>query len=223
MIENNRTETLSNLIDERILVLDGAMGTTIQDLSLSSEDFGGNQYEGCNEFLNVTRPGLIRDIHHKFLEAGADMIETNSFGSTPLVLAEYSLEDRAEEISMLAAQNAVQEAKQFSTVDKPRFVIGSMGPTTKAISVTGGVTWDDLVESYRVQARGLIRGGVDLLLLETSQDTLNVKAGLEGIDRASIDTSIDLPIAVQCTIETMGTTLGGQDIEAFYTSISHRK
>ncbi|MFL2640599.1 MAG: methionine synthase [Dehalococcoidia bacterium] len=222
MVDNNRPKTLSTLIGERILVLDGAMGTTIQDLSLTPEDFGGSEYEGCNEFLNVTRPELIRGIHNKFLEAGADIIETNSFGSTPLVLAEYSLQDRAEEISMLAASNAVEEAKQFSTVDKPRFVAGSMGPTTKAISVTGGVSWDELVESYRVQARGLISGGVDLLLLETSQDTLNVKAGLEGIDRASADTSIDLPVAIQCTIETMGTTLGGQDIEAFYTSISHR-
>ena len=123
---------------------------------------------------------------------------------------------------MLAAQNAAEQAELFSTTEKPRFVAGSMGPTTKAISVTGGVSWPDLVESYRVQARGLIRGGVDLLLLETSQDTLNVKAGLEGIDRAIEDTSINLPVAIQCTIETMGTTLGGQDIDAFYTSISHR-
>ena len=222
MSQNNRTETLAKAIAERVLVLDGAMGTNIQDLSLSPQDFGGIDYEGCNEFLNVTRPELIRDIHNKFLEAGADIIETNSFGSTPLVLSEYELQDRAEEISMLAAQNAAEQAELFSTPEKPRFVAGSMGPTTKAISVTGGVSWPDLVESYRVQARGLIRGGVDLLLLETSQDTLNVKAGLEGIDRAIEDTSINLPVAIQCTIETMGTTLGGQDIDAFYTSISHR-
>ena len=161
MSQNNRTETLAKAIGERVLVLDGAMGTNIQDLSLTPQDFGGIDYEGCNEFLNVTRPEIIREIHNKFLEAGADIIETNSFGSTPLVLSEYELQDRAEEISMLAAQNAAEQAELFSTTEKPRFVAGSMGPTTKAISVTGGVSWPDLVESYRVQARGLIRGGVD--------------------------------------------------------------
>jgi 5-methyltetrahydrofolate--homocysteine methyltransferase len=222
MERNERISRLRELIEQKILVLDGAMGTTLQDLELSADDFGGEIYEGCNEYLNITRPHILQDIHKKFFESGADMVETNSFGSTPLVLAEYSLEDKAEEISRLSAQNARIVADEYSTEDRPRFVIGSMGPTTKAISVTGGISWDDLAENYRVQARGLITGGADVLLLETSQDTLNVKAGIEGIDRACIDTGIEIPVSIQCTIETMGTMLGGQDIESFYTSIAHR-
>ena len=118
MSQNNRTETLAKAIAERVLVLDGAMGTNIQDLSLTPQDFGGIDYEGCNEFLNVTRPELIREIHSKFLEAGADIIETNSFGSTPLVLSEYELQDRAEEISTIPAQNAAEQAELFSTTEK---------------------------------------------------------------------------------------------------------
>jgi 5-methyltetrahydrofolate--homocysteine methyltransferase len=198
------------------------MGTNIQALGLTADDFGGAEYEGCNEFLNVTRPDAIAGIHRAFLEAGADIVETNTFGSTPLVLGEYGLADRAEEISRRGAEIARQAADELSTDAHPRFVAGSMGPTTKNISVTGGVTWDALAEHYRVQARGLIAGGVDLLLVETSQDTLNVKAALEGIDRALDDLGAQVPVAVQCTIETMGTMLGGQDIEAFYVSLAHR-
>ncbi len=222
MDRETRVRLLRDLIASRVIVLDGGMGTGIQDLDLTAEDFGGPEYEGCNEFLNITNPDAIRSIHRSFLEAGSDVIETNSFGSTPLVLAEYGLADRALEISEAAARIARECADEYSTDDAPRFVAGSMGPTTKAISVTGGVTWDDLAEHYRVQAVGLINGGADLLLMETSQDTLNVKAALEGIDRASAETGFDIPVAVQATIETMGTTLGGQDIEAFYDSISHR-
>ena len=222
MDRDHRIRRLRALIEERILVVDGAMGTSIQALDLTAEDFGGPNYEGCNEYLNLTRPDAIRGVHRVFLESGADILETNSFGSTPLVLGEYDLAHRAHEISKAAAELARTEAKRLSTEERPRFVAGAMGPTTKAISVTGGVTWDELAEHYRVQARGLVEGGVDFLLLETSQDTLNVKAGLEGIDRAFADLSLRLPVAVQCTIETMGTMLGGQDIEAFYISMSHR-
>ena len=198
------------------------MGTSIQALGLTAEDFGGAEQDGCLENLNVTRPDAITGIHRSFLDAGADIIETNTFGSTPLVLGEFGLADRAEEISRIGAEIARAEADYASTEDHPRFVAGSMGPTTRSISVTANVTFDELVEHYRVQARGLITGGVDVLLVETSQDALNIKAALEGIDRANEDLGISVPSAVQCTIETMGTLLAGQDIEAFYTSFAHR-
>ena len=198
------------------------MGTRIQALGLTAEDYGGPELEGCLENLNLTRPDDIAGIHRSFLEAGADIIETNTFGSTPLVLGEFGVADRAEEISRIGAEIARAAADEASTDDHPRFVAGSMGPTTRSISVTANVTFDELVEHYRVQARGLITGGVDFLLVETSQDALNIKAALEGIDRANADLGSDVPTAVQCTIETMGTLLAGQDIEAFYTSFAHR-
>jgi len=222
MKATNRVDELKRGLEERILVVDGAMGTSIQDMDLSADDFGGAQYEGCNEYLNLTKPDAIRLIHRQYVEAGADIIETNSFGSTPLVLAEYGLGERAYEISKAAAQLAREVADEHYSSDKTIFVAGSMGPTTKAISVTGGVTWDELAEHYYIQAKGLMDGGADILLLETSQDTLNVKAGLAGIDKLSVEMIYDVPVAIQCTIEAMGTMLGGQDIEAFYSSLAHR-
>ncbi|MEE2700632.1 MAG: methionine synthase [Chloroflexota bacterium] len=223
MDRDARIQKLHQLLRERIVVIDGAMGTMIQALELSPEDFGGPNYDGCNEYLNLTKPDLIRTIHQGYLTAGADIIETNTFGSTPLVLAEYQLADQSYEISRAGASLAREVADAFSTPEWLRFVAGSMGPTTKAISVTGGVSWDGLAEHYKVQAVGLIQGGVDLLLIETSQDTLNVKAALEGIDQAFEETGQRVPISIQCTIETMGTMLGGQDIEAFYTSVCGRE
>lgn len=217
-----RINKLQDILKTRIVLVDGAMGTSIQALNLTSADFGGETYDGCNEYLNITKPNVIKDIHRSFLEAGADIIETNSFGSTALVLSEYSNEIDSRNVSKTASELARDVADEFLTESWPRFVAGSMGPTTKAITVTGGVTWDELVEHYKMQASGLIEGGSDMLLIETSQDTINVKACLEGIDRAQSDLGMVIPVAVQCTIETMGTTLGGQDIEAFYTSIAHR-
>ena len=217
-----RLSRLRTLLTERVLVVDGAMGTRIQQLGLTADDYGGPELEGCLEYLNVTRPDAIAGIHRSYLDAGADIIETNTFGSTPLVLGEYGQADRAEALSRIGAELARAAADEAATPDHPRFVAGSMGPTTRSISVTANVTFDELVEHYRVQARGLITGGVDVLLLETSQDSLNIKAGLEGIDRANADLNTDVPAAVQCTIETMGTLLAGQDIEAFYTSFAHR-
>ena len=205
-----------------MLVIDGAMGTAIQALNLGSDDFGGAKYEGCNEYLTLTRPGLIEDIHRSYLDAGADIIETNSFGSTPVVLAEYELAHEARRLNREAASLARRAADAASTPDKPRFVAGSMGPTTKTISVTGGINFEELAGDYHIQAAGLIEGGVDLLLLETSQDTLNVKSGLEGIDRAFAELGREVPVAVQGTVEPMGTLLAGQDVEAFYTSLAHR-
>jgi 5-methyltetrahydrofolate--homocysteine methyltransferase len=219
----DRIKLLNELLAERIVVLDGAFGTSVQAMNLSAADFGGPQLEGCNENLVRTRPDAIRKMHDGFLEAGADIIETASFGATSVVLGEYGLQDRAHEINLLAARIAREAADAFSTPAKPRFVAGSMGPTTKSISVTGGITFDQLADSYQVQAEGLLEGGADLLIVETVQDTLNCKAGIVGIERAIEKTGIAAPAAVSGTIETMGTLLAGQDIEAFYVSLAHRE
>jgi 5-methyltetrahydrofolate--homocysteine methyltransferase len=216
-----RLKLLKQLLSTRVLVLDGAMGTSIQDMHLGPQDFGGPELEGCNENLVRTRPELIRNLHLSFLNAGADIIETDSFGSTSIVLAEYGLQDRARELNRAAAAIARDAADSVATAERPRFVAGSMGPTTKTISVTGGVTFDQLTDAYQEQAEGLIEGGADLLLLETVQDTLNVKAGLIGVERAMARLQCGVGVAVQGTIETMGTLLAGQDIEAFYVSLAH--
>ena len=222
MSTNSRIDELKSALRQRILVIDGAMGTAIQDRDLGPDDFGGLEYEGCNEYLSTTRPDVIEDIHRSYLEAGADIIETNTFGATPVVLAEYGLAHEARRLNRESATLARRIADAGSTPDKPRFVAGSMGPTTKTISVTGGINFEELAGDYHIQAAGLIEGGADLLLLETSQDTLNVKAGLEGIDRAFAELRREVPVAVQGTVEPMGTLLAGQDVEAFYTSLAHR-
>ncbi|GIO31151.1 MULTISPECIES: methionine synthase [Paenibacillus] len=213
--------SLQEIMKDRILILDGAMGTMIQQVQLGPQDFGGEELEGCNEMLVLTRPDVIEEIHEKYLEAGADLIETNTFGATSVVLAEYDIPEKAAEINLKAAEIARLAADKFSTPDKPRYVIGAMGPTTKTLSVTGGVTFDELVASYKEQAMALIEGRVDALLLETSQDTLNVKAGSIGIRQAFESSGTTLPVMISGTIEPMGTTLAGQNIEAFYISLEH--
>ena len=172
---------LRELLRERILILDGAMGTMLQQANLTAADFGGPDLEGCNENLVLTRPDVVLEIHRKYLHAGSDIIETNSFGSTPVVLAEYGLGEEARRISRVAAELARKAADGFSSAGKPRFVAGSMGPTTRAISVTGGITFEQLRNNYFEQASGLMEGGADILLLETCQDTRNIKAGLLAI------------------------------------------
>src|SRR5216684_4674245 len=219
---NDRLKLLRELLAERIVLLDGAGGTSIQGMHLGPADFGGPNLEGCNENLVRTRPEKIRELHRSFLNAGADIIETNSFGATSIVLAEYGLQHNARELNRIAAELARAEADAVSTGLRPRFVAGSMGPTTKSISVTGGVTFAQLTESYQEQAEGLIEGGADILLLETVQDTLNCKAGLNGIACAMKRTGAAVGVAISGTIETMGTLLAGQDVEAFYTSIEHQ-
>ncbi|MCA0972461.1 methionine synthase [Halobacillus litoralis] len=208
-------------LQQRILILDGAMGTMLQQADLTAEDFGGEAYDGCNEYLNVTAPHVLDTIHAAYLEAGSDIIETNTFGATSLVLDDYELGHLAEEINIEAAKIAKRQAARFSTDSTPRFVAGAMGPTTKTLSVTGGTTFDALADAYEEQARGLMKGGVDLLLLETSQDMLNVKAAFVGIKRAEETLGFSLPLIVSGTIEPMGTTLAGQSIEAFYLSLEH--
>jgi 5-methyltetrahydrofolate--homocysteine methyltransferase len=212
-----------NQLKKRILVMDGAMGTMIQQANLTPEDFGGEQYDGCNEYLNITAPSVIATIHREYLEAGADIIETNTFGATSIVLDEYDLGYKAYEINKIAGQIAKKEAEKISTSEWPRYVAGSMGPTTKTLSVTGGTTFDELANNYEEQAIGLIDGGVDLLLLETSQDMLNVKAAFIGIERAFGKTGKTIPLILSGTIEPMGTTLAGQSIESFYISAEHMK
>ena len=210
---------LRDLLATRIVVFDGAMGTQLQARQLVAADFGGEALLGCNENLVLTRPDVIADIHRAYFTAGADFVETNSFGSTPLVLDEYGLGRRALDLNIAAARIARTVSMEFS--DKPRFVAGSMGPTTRTLSVTGGLTFDALVEHYAVQAEGLIAGGADVLLLETSIDTMNVKAGLVGIEKAEQKLGIVIPVMLSCTIENTGTMLAGQGAESFHVSIEH--
>src|SRR5215813_13044072 len=191
--------------------------------NLTAADFGGAALEGCNEVLVRTRPDVVLNIHRKYFEAGADIVETNAFGSTPLVLAEYGLSADAYELSKRAAELARQAADEFSKAGKPRFVGGSMGPTTKAITVTGGVTFSELRETYYLQAKGLIDGGADLLFVETSQDTRNIKAALLAIKKLSREVGSEIPVVVSVTIEPMGSMLAGQNIEAVWASLRHVK
>ncbi|WP_124728297.1 methionine synthase [Staphylospora marina] len=214
-------QSFAGRLKEKILILDGAMGTMLQEYRLTAEDFGGERLEGCNEMLNLTRPDVVSEIHEAYFLAGADVVETNTFGATPVVLAEYGAEDLTEEINRAAARLAVEVRDRLSTEEWPRYVAGSMGPTTRTLSVTGGISFDELAEGYRRQALGLIEGGVDLLLLETAQDTLNLKAASVGIREAFARTGRELPIMISGTIEPMGTMLGGQNVEAFWLSIRH--
>ncbi|MBA4537856.1 methionine synthase [Bacillus aquiflavi] len=199
------------------------MGTMLQQANLTADDFGGEQFEGCNEYLNVTAPDVIEKIHRDYLEAGADIIETNTFGGTRVVLDEYDLGDQVETINYIGAKLARKAADEYSTIEHPRFVAGSLGPTTKTLSVTGGITFDELQANYEEQVIALIKGGVDLLILETSQDTLNVKAAFNGISHAFNKLNKEVPLIISGTIEPMGTTLAGQTIEAFYISLEHMK
>ena len=212
---------LRELLRERILIMDGAMGTMLQQANLTAADFGGPELEGCNENLVLSRPDVVLEIHRKYLHAGSDIIETNSFGSTPVVLAEYGLGEEARRISRVAAELARKAADGFSRPGKPRFVAGSMGPTTRAISVTGGITFEQLRNNYYEQASGLMEGGADILLLETCQDTRNIKAGLLAIQELARELGAPIPLMISVTIEAMGTMLAGQGIEALWASLDH--
>jgi 5-methyltetrahydrofolate--homocysteine methyltransferase len=216
-------QALRELMGQRVLVLDGAMGTMLQQRDLSATDFGGAALEGCNEVLVRTRPDVVLDIHRKYFAAGADIVETNTFGGTPLVLGEYGLAPEAHELNKRAAELARQAAEEFAKPGRPRFVAGSMGPTTKAITVTGGVTFEGLRENYYVQAKGLVEGGADLLLVETCQDTRNIKAALLAIEKLSREIGHPVPVVVSVTIEPMGTMLAGQTVEAMWASLKHAK
>ena len=218
---SDRTKLLKELLDSRILLLDGGMGTQIHARGVTIEDYGGPQFENCTENLLFTKPEIIQDIHRAYFAAGSDMVETNSFGGASVTLAEFGIEDKVEQVNHLAAQLARQAADEFSTSDRPRFVAGSMGPTTKSLNTTGGITFDELAESYRAQALALAEGGVDVFLLETALDTGNIKAGLVGIDQACKQLGYKLPVMVSGTINDNGTMLAGQAADALVASLQH--
>jgi 5-methyltetrahydrofolate--homocysteine methyltransferase len=201
-------------LGERILVLDGAMGTMLQAADLTAADFGGPALEGCNEHLNLTRPDVVRGVHRAYREAGADCISTNTFGCAPYVLGEYGLAERAFEICRAAARLAREAVGDA-------FVIGAMGPSTRTITVTRNVTFDEVRSGYRVQAAGLLAGGADALLLETCQDTLNVKAAALGVREAMHEAGAAVPLMISATIEPTGTMLAGQGVDALTVSLEH--
>ncbi|MDX2231699.1 MAG: methionine synthase [Leptolyngbyaceae cyanobacterium bins.349] len=210
--------------DRPILVFDGAMGTNLQVQNLTAADFGGAEYEGCNEYLIFTKPEAVAKVHRDFLAAGADVIETDTFGATSIVLAEYDLADQAYELNRAAAALAKQLAAEFSTPEKPRFVAGSIGPTTK-LPTLGHIDYDTMKATFAEQAEGLWDGGVDLFLVETCQDVLQIKAALNGIEDVfakkgelyGIGEAARRPLMVSVTMEVQGTMLVGSDVAAMLT------
>ncbi|BDM82935.1 methionine synthase [Acaryochloris marina] len=197
--------------DRPVVIFDGAMGTNLQSQNLTAEDFGGAEYEGCNEYLVITKPEAVAKVHRDFLAAGADVVETDSFGASPLVLAEYDLADRAYELSRKAAELARSCADEFTTPEKPRFVAGSIGPGTK-LPTLGHITYDELKASFMVQAEGLYDGGADLFIVETCQDVLQIKAALSAFEAVFAKKGARLPLMVSVTMEIQGTMLVGTDI-----------
>ena len=212
-----RSQQLLDAIKTRVVVADGAMGTMIQEASPSMDDF--QNYEGCNEILNVTRPDIISSIHAQYLKAGAEAIETNTFGANFANLAEYGIEDRIEELALAGAKVARQVADDFSTDEKPRYVLGSVGPGTKLPSL-GHEKFSVLRDAYQKQTVGLLNGGVDAILIETAQDLLQAKSAVIGAKRAMKTLEIYVPIIVSVTIETTGTMLLGSEIGAALTALS---
>lgn len=233
---------MSNIREElnrRILVLDGAMGTMLQRYEFSESDFRGERFKefklplkGNNDLLSITQPRAISEVHRAYLEAGADIIETNTFSGTSIAMSDYGMSDLVYELNYESAQIAVKVASEFTqkNPDKPRFVAGSIGPTNKTASLSPDVnrpdfraiTFDELRKAYKEQANALIDGGVDVLLVETIFDTLNAKAALFAIDEIKEERAIDIPIMVSGTItDASGRTLSGQTVEAFLISISH--
>lgn len=214
---SNTEIRLTELFNERIVIIDGGMGTMIDHYNLSENDFGAKEYEGCNEYLVVTRPDIIEEIHLAYLEAGADIIETNTIGGNSIVLAEYGLESQTREINCQAAKIAKKAVLRYPD----RFVAGAIGPTTKSIIVTGDITFDEMKENYYQQALGLIEGGCDLFLIETSQDTLNIKAAYHAIEQAQIELKKNKPVFISVSILEWGTMLAGHDIETLYNAVRH--
>jgi len=231
--------SIETILKDRILVLDGAMGTMIQRHKLEEEDFRKGWFEnhdkplkGNNDLLSLTRPEIIKDIHRKYFEAGADIAETNTFSGTWIAQADYGLEKYVYDINFQSAKIAKEVADEFTSLnpDKPRFVAGSIGPTNRTASISPdvndpgfrGITFDELVNAYKEQVNALMDGGVDLLLVETVFDTLNAKAALFAIDEVYNERGTKLPIMVSGTItDQSGRTLTGQTTEAFLISVSH--
>src|SRR5437899_1254890 len=203
-------------VRERVVIYDGAMGTNIQFRNPSVDDFWGK--EGCNEILVLSRPDIIKDIHASFLSVGCDVVETDTFGASRVVLAEYELQDKVAELNIAAARIAREVAQQFSTKDRPRFVAGSIGPTTKLPSL-GHISFDEMAASYEQQAAALIEGGVDVLLIETDQDLLQAKVAACAVIEAMRKAGKRLPVTVQVTLQESGTMLLGTEIGAALTAL----
>jgi 5-methyltetrahydrofolate--homocysteine methyltransferase len=227
------------IINDKILILDGAMGTMLQRYNFTEADFRGNRFKnyptslkGNNDLLSLTQPKAIADVHRKYFEAGADIVETNTFSGTTIAMADYNMEHLVYELNFESAKIAKQVADEFTKENphKPRFVAGSIGPTNKTASLSPdvnkpeyrAVTFDELRSAYKQQVEALIDGGVDVLLVETIFDTLNAKAALFAIEEVKEEQKIDIPIMVSGTItDASGRTLSGQTVEAFLTSVSH--
>ena len=232
-------QKIQDILKERILILDGAMGSLIQQYKLKEEDFRGERFrdsailqKGNNDLLNLTRPDIIEEIHRKYLDAGADIIETNTFNATAISLEDYNMSHLAKEINREAAKIAKKAAIDYTNLnpDKPRFVAGSIGPTNKTASMSPkvenpiyrAVTFDDLSSAYKEQIEGLADGGVDLLLIETIFDTLNAKAALFAAEEVRKERNIELPIMISVTLsDKAGRTLSGQTIGGFLASVNH--
>ena len=233
---------MSNIIQilqKRILVLDGAMGTMLQQYKFTEEDYRGDRFKdylsslkGNNDLLSITQPKAISEVHRKYFEAGADIVETNTFSGTTIAMADYNMENLVYELNCESAKIAKQVADEFTKAnpEKPRFVAGSIGPTNKTASLSPDVnrpeyraiTFDELRIAYKQQVDALIDGGVDVLLVETIFDTLNAKAALFAIDEVKEERQLDIPVMVSGTItDASGRTLSGQTVEAFLTSVSH--
>src|SRR6266568_1104631 len=205
-------------LKERIVVFDGAMGTNLHAQDLTVDDYGGPQFEGCPEHLLISKPEAVERVHAGFLEVGCDVLETNSFGGASIVLAEYGIADLAYELNLKAAQLAKRVASDFSTNEKPRWVAGSMGPTTK-LPTLGHISFNNMKASYREQARGLLDGGADLLIVETCQDLLQTKSALAAIFEEFTSSKRRVPVIAQVTIEAFGTMLMGTEIAAALTAV----
>ena len=230
---------IKQILQERILVLDGAMGTMLQQYNFTEEDYRGERFKdfkfplkGNNDLLSITQPEAIAEVHAKYFEVGADIVETNTFSATTIGMADYHMEDLAYEINLESAKIAKKVADKFTKAnpEQPRFVAGSIGPTNKTASLSPDVnrpeyraiTFEELRIAYKEQVEGLLNGGVDILLVETIFDTLNAKAALFAIEEVKEERNIDVPIMVSGTItDASGRTLSGQTVEAFLTSMSH--
>ena len=212
------SKTFLEISRDKIIVFDGATGTHLQGQGLTPDDFGGDQLDGCNEYLVISKPSAVENVHIDFLEAGCDVIETNSFGGTRIVLAEYGLQDRTYELNLKAAQIAKRVAQDYFENGHQRYVAGSMGPTTKLPSL-GHISFKEMAAAYHEQAKGLVDGGADLFCIETCQDVLQTKAALYGVFEYFSQAKKKLPVIVSVTIESMGTMLLGTEISAALTSI----
>jgi 5-methyltetrahydrofolate--homocysteine methyltransferase len=210
-------------LSKRVLIYDGAMGTSIQRYKLGPDDFGGKAFEGCNDHLVLTRPDVIREIHESFLEAGCDVLETCTFQSTPRRLEEWGLLDKVRDINVQAARLAREAADRYATPDRPRFVAGSIGPTgllpSSSDPVLSDTTYDELLDQYYQQAKYLVEGGVDVLLVETAQDILEVKAALAGFEKLFAEIGRRVAVQAQVTLDTSGRMLLGTDIASAMTTL----